>query len=242
MRKLIYANLVRIMINKIFWIMFFIISIFEVIACFKLSANSTPIEFTLFITFQVISIVIAIYFSLFLGTEYSDGTVRNKIIIGHKRENIYFANLITGILSITIMYILIILVGLIMGLLLGGEFNYSIEKILAAGIVIWFACISYISIFNLVGMISLSKANSSIISLLISFFTIFFGIYVTNKLSSPKLNKIYVFLYEFNPWGQILEGIKINMESPWKLISYAILLSIITTVVGLIIFRKKDLK
>ena len=31
----------------------------------------------------------------FIGTEYSDGTIRNKIVVGHSRSTIYLANLLT---------------------------------------------------------------------------------------------------------------------------------------------------
>ena len=42
----------------------------------------------------MIGIIIAIFTGLFLGVEYSDGAIRNKITIGHKRINIYLSNLI----------------------------------------------------------------------------------------------------------------------------------------------------
>ncbi|MDE5570029.1 MAG: hypothetical protein K2I82_05185, partial [Ruminococcus sp.] len=37
---------------------------------------------------------IPVFVGIFLGTEYSDGTIRNKMVVGHKRSDIYFANLI----------------------------------------------------------------------------------------------------------------------------------------------------
>ena len=44
-----------------------------------------------FVTFMVV--LSAVLASLFLGTEHSDGTIRNKIIVGNRRHEIYLANL-----------------------------------------------------------------------------------------------------------------------------------------------------
>lgn len=41
----------------------------------------------------------AIFCSLFIGTEYSDGTIRNKLIMGYSRQKIYCANLIVCIIA-----------------------------------------------------------------------------------------------------------------------------------------------
>ena len=39
-------------------------------------------------------LVAAVFISLFVGSEYSDGTIRNKLVVGHSRMRIYLANLI----------------------------------------------------------------------------------------------------------------------------------------------------
>ena len=39
-------------------------------------------------------LVAAILTSMFIGSEYSDGTIRNKLVVGHSRMRIYLANLI----------------------------------------------------------------------------------------------------------------------------------------------------
>ena len=49
-----------------------------------------------------IGIILAVFCSLFIGTEHNDGTIRNKIIVGQKRETIYLSNMVTcSIIAIT---------------------------------------------------------------------------------------------------------------------------------------------
>ena len=44
-----------------------------------------------------IGILAAEFISLFLGTEYSDGAIRNKLAAGHSRLSIYLSHLITSV-------------------------------------------------------------------------------------------------------------------------------------------------
>ncbi len=41
-----------------------------------------------------IGIVMAVFCSLFIGTEYSEGTIRNKIIIGQKKEALFICQIL----------------------------------------------------------------------------------------------------------------------------------------------------
>ena len=55
---------------------------------------------------------VAVFVSIFVGTEYSDGTIRNKLTIGHKRSKIYFSKLIVCAavtFTINILYIVVVL-------------------------------------------------------------------------------------------------------------------------------------
>ena len=51
--------------------------------------TSIPLDSGLFVYVTVIGILLAAFISLFIGTEYNDGTIRNKLVIGHTRSAIY---------------------------------------------------------------------------------------------------------------------------------------------------------
>ena len=52
----------------------------------------------------LLGIVLAVVFSLFFGTEHADGTIRNKLIAGHGRASIYLATLAVSILAALALY------------------------------------------------------------------------------------------------------------------------------------------
>lgn len=247
MRKLLSANVNRLWINRTFWLSVIVMICIQAVSSFMLRRNSMPMDAVLFVSLQCISIVVAIFLSLFLGTEYSDKTMRNKLAVGHKRSNLYLANLITGIIAVTIIYLAAILTGIITGLLLYDAPQNSIGQIVLAGVVGWLACSSFVSMFNLIGMVSGSKSLTAIICLLSAFALIFAGLYTFQSLSRPDhlsgvTRAFYQTFFELNPYGQILQTMTIAIASPLKLISYSLALSFILTCMGLCVFCKKDLK
>ena len=106
MIKLLNAGFTRLRKNKIFWLL----SVFSIGFALVLingqygnmkTYGETVEMGTLLLSYPpLIGIVIAVFISLFLGAEYSDGAIRNKISIGHKRGNIYLSNFIIKFLII----------------------------------------------------------------------------------------------------------------------------------------------
>lgn len=242
MHKLLSANLRRLWINKAFWITVVVMVCIEGLLCLLLAKEHFfPMDAVLFLSLQIIGILTCVFFSLFLGTEYSDGTIRNKIIVGHKRGNIYLANLLTGVIAITIIYLAGVLTGCVMGFISFAPPSHGIDQIAIAGVIGWLACISYVSIFTLVGMLYSSKSKSSIFCILTSFILVFLGLTLYALLQGTPSSTLQ-FLFEFNPFGQTMQTLSIVIASPWKLTVYSLFLSSALTGAGMINFCKKDLK
>lgn len=242
MRKLLTANLCRLWMDKWFWLSVALMICAEGILCLSLSRQNTmPMDFVLFLSLQGIGILVSVFFSLFLGTEYGDGTIRNKIVVGHKRSNIYLSSFIVGVVAVTIIYLAGVLTGSVMGILFFDSPLYDITQIALGGIVGWFACISYIAIFNFIGMLSSNKAGTSILCILTAFILVIVGI-VLYALLQGTPSATLLFLFEFNPVGQTIQAMLIDIASPWKLLLYALVLSSVLTGIGLGLFHKKDLK
>ena len=63
-------------------------AIMDYISTLQYGDYEAQITNVLFIYPLVVAILIPAFVSLFVGTEYSDGTIRNKMIIGHTRLSI----------------------------------------------------------------------------------------------------------------------------------------------------------
>lgn len=99
MFKLLRANLSRMWKSKCLWIcaaLALLMSLGEQ----TLSINDVSLmDDGVFYDFPSIIIITAAFVPLFLGTEYSNNTIRNKLIIGMKRTQIYFASLFSTIIG-----------------------------------------------------------------------------------------------------------------------------------------------
>ena len=138
MSKLLSANFMRLRKEKIFWVLFFFMCMLGIVfpTLIKIDEmrtgfiNNIDNAFGQYAAF--IGIVMAIFCSFFIGQEYSDGTIRNKIISGKKRTDIYLANFVTCTLVSVILCCGFFLMYLLAGIpLLGFFFNRYKGRILA---------------------------------------------------------------------------------------------------------------
>lgn len=102
MSKLLSANFMRLKKDKFFWIgiiFMFAAGVLYPTMIYR-DVQKTGIINTVDDAFcgctLFIGVVMAVFCSLFIGTEYSDGTIRNKIAIGHTRTALYLSNAIVS--------------------------------------------------------------------------------------------------------------------------------------------------
>lgn len=101
MRNLLRANFARIWRNRLFWLFEAGIAAWGVTAYLMLNVNlKNGYPFSngntyFFNDMTFIGVTLACFGGFFIGTEYSDGTMRSKLAVGHSRKTVYLANLIT---------------------------------------------------------------------------------------------------------------------------------------------------
>ncbi len=204
MNKLLSAHFSRLKSNKCFWICI----LFTVFVAVYRSIDSylavkdyyamVSLE-DLFFTYVMLSaILLPVFCSLFLGTEFSDGTIRNKLIIGHSRSSIYLSNLVLCTAVGLLIALAYIPFSLLTGVPLLGFFDPVTPR---SAIFISIGCsivltLANAAIYTFVAMLNQNKAVTSVICILSAFLLLTMGGYIRVQLQEPEMWEPYAFVSE----------------------------------------------
>lgn len=217
-----------------------------------------------------IPILLTALTSLYIGCEYSDGTMRNKCIVGHRRGSIYLANLIICITAGAMLCAAYLIPHTGLALALLGKFESAPQTVLLYIVLNLVLTFAFSSISTLVAMLCQNKAYSSAACILLVFALLFWGIRITSALNEPEYysaysytengvtveapeernpnyltgtkRQAYEFLLDFTPGGQVLQLANMDTEHPAQLALYSGLIVLVSTCGGILAFRRKDLK
>lgn len=192
MNKLLAANFSRLFKNKVFWIcciFAFCYGVFMQTMNYltAIASGEVPQIDDLFFSFAIwTGILLSAFISLFLGTEYSDGTIRNKLVIGHRRHDIYLSNLIVCITAGAVMCAINLVVSFAVGIPLMGGFDTGAELVFATCIGILITAAAFASICTMISMLCQNKAAAAVINILLIFLLLFVSLYIRAWLEAPE--------------------------------------------------------
>lgn len=276
MSKLLRSNFSRLWKDKIFWLCMGGMLIYAV--AYMLNASQKTISpvtgevYTLehyyFMFLAYVGFFFAVITSMFLGTEYSDGTIRNKLIVGHTRTNVYLANLIvTFVASLLIMCVWFI--GALVGIPALGFFTFSPVKLAGYFLICVLLVATYSAINTFIAMLSSNKTATVLISIVLLICLIVCATTLYNALYEPEtinstsvmvngvlageevpnpryiggtLRSIFNLLLVILPTGQSVNLAFLEMQRPITMIMSSLSVTVSVTALGIILFRKKDLK
>ena len=286
MSKLLNANFARLWKSRIFWLgmlfsaglsVFFILMRYidieqhqEVYATLDESYKNA--DELIFIGGITIIFAAAVFIGIFVGTEYSDGTLRNKLIIGHSRSSIYISNLITCIATDIMMHLTYIIITLLLGKLILDISVLTFKKILLLTLIGTAAMITVSSILVMISMLIHSKSAGAVAILIATIVMFMSTVTIADRLSAPEYyegysyidedtgekidvereknthyptgtkRKVYEFLNDFLPTSQLYKAASLDSSKPDIALIYDGIILLITTTAGIAVFRRKNLK
>lgn len=193
MNKLLRANWTRLWKSKEFLICFFSLTGWGIVQRIGISLASGEVhhlENTFWIQALPIGIVLSAFISLFVGEEYAYGTIRNQVISGHTRFNIYLANVLISIIAGWLMCLGCLLSSLLVGIPLQGFFHVALSEILSQGICVFALSAAYAAIYCVFAMLIPNRTITAIICMLLSFSLIFSGKVVADRLDELEYYEI----------------------------------------------------
>ncbi len=270
MIRLLKAGLFRLKKEILFWIFIFLtigLAGYGLIKCSSVDSinlDNVANEFIMYI-----GLFIAIFVSIFVGKEYSQGIIRNKIIVGHSRISIFLSNLIISIAVSILCEAIYLVIVISLGTYLFGQLQIQLSQLLLIMLDTILIIISFCSIFNFVAMIcsDITVSTTICMVLFIAMFiaqgalslTVFSTKYLTNTtfdengeiitIQEPDPNypgdekvKQARILYLLIPQGQAMEVGSNDIELLSQMPIYSILLISIVNFLGIYIFYKNELK
>ena len=202
MRKLLRANFARLWKSKVFWLCAATMAAFGVAMILDnvkwiRYGEIIHTESCMFYFVPVISVLLAAFCSLFTGTEYANGTVRNKLIVGNTRAAIYGANLLTCIAAGVLICAAYILPAVAMGQLWLSGFGVPAQAILTYLWISLAMVVATASLFSCGAMLIHNRSASAVALLLIAFAMLFGSTIINDRLTAPPTYQSYTMVNEY---------------------------------------------
>ena len=274
MIKLLSANFLRLRKNHLFWgtlVFSALLAGFRVTTLWRDHVDvgvPSTLDECLFTYAQIIGLTAAVFISLFLGTEYSDGAIRNKIVSGCSRLAIYLAGLLTAFAAAVLNLAAYWIVALGMGIPLLEPSQMGAGKALFTVLGILLMTAAFCAIFTFIAMNCGSKATTAVVCILLFFVMLVASTYIFARLDAPEENltysmvdgdmvssmernprylrgaerAVYEFLRDLLPTGQGVQYSIGMVTNPVRLLLCSLGLIVVFTGAGLAVFRRKDLK
>lgn len=277
MRKLLAADFHALFKSKVFWTMLAataLISAYVVSANYnaEVQASDNPIYLNdvFFTVYQFIGVILAATTSLIIGVEYSDGTIRNKLVVGHRRSEVYLAALVTNLTATLLFAMAHGIVTFALGSLLLGPSQMPTEQFFALVGLAALDTLALDALFTGLAMNCENRAVSGVASLLLALTLIVAASTIGNKLREPEMSyedvvitesgiqygnlvpnpayvdasqrPVYEFVYDLLPTGQLIQisSEDLTRADRWPAFSASFLT--LAAGGGYLAFRRKNLR
>lgn len=210
MSKLLIADFYRLKKDMLFWVCVTVMFLFGLIGTISLyldkkeygqldeaCAENAAFGFNL-----LAGILCAAFCSLFQGEEYSSGTIRNKLITGHTRANVYLSQVFVCIAAGIMMCIAFAVPSVVVGIIFMGGFkeldSFHIFGYYMASFLVTAACVS---LFSLITVVVKRKTASVAACFFVALLIIWLSLQVNQTLHLPEYTYMFTSPNEPSQYG-----------------------------------------
>ena len=280
MSKLLHAEFSRLIKNRIFWLGLLIMTgvpLYGVgVRYYDYAIAHEPTWETAdglwFVGGMYLAVVLSVLVSLFIGTEFSDGTIRNKLIVGHIRSAIYFSNLLLCTAVSLLYHTVYIAVLFGSGSLLLKTWETPMKDLAVMTALSLVTVIALSAVFTMLAMLIHNRSIGGVTAMLVAMAMLIGAMTVYARLNEPEFiedtfqmsvdgeivpgdpipnpqfltgvkRDVYQHILNLIPTGQMLRFGSLEYSADLLYLPlYAVIVAVICTGIGLMIFRRKDIK
>lgn len=265
MRSLLSAHFFRLRRSRCFWVSTAAMSLCALGLILMESGETYEVllERAMFQSLAFYGVAAAAFVSLFLGTEYGDCAVRNKLAVGIRREAVYLSGWLTAAAGCALFYGTSIAVAGVVGYPLLGT-REPLPHFLSAAALGLLGCFAYCTLYCLIVMLCSNKAVGAVCCLGAAVFLLALAMFVNARLAQPQIEQViqgsqiveveniyyltglrrrtFELLQLLNPAGQAAKITTMDLDHPVGMAACSILFSTLVCLGGTLLFRKKDIK
>ena len=271
MRKLLRADLFCLHRSRVLWLCMAAAFVISAVFLLRLSVdneNMRTLDDAFLQLLPFLSILHAAFIGLFLGIEYQDGTMRNKLVVGHSRRAVYGAYLITAVIG-CFAILLAWAASVVVGVAKFGWFAAPAGTLLLCAAAILLLTVAEAAILTLLCLLVTNRAVSGVAAILLALALLILGSSFYNALCEPEtispaimtengfeigepepnpdyisgtLRTVYQFAVDALPSGQAILLANQELARPGLSLAASAGLILLVSAIGMAIFRRKDLK
>ena len=275
MRNLLHANFSRLWRDKVFWgevVLLFVTGVWCIGMMYRERVQYGwvhPFDEQLFFYTLLVGCFLSVFCSLFFGIEYSDGTLRNKLIVGHTRSAIYCSGLLACVSEALLTAFAFLLPYCVLGAFLIDTQSKPTGQILLHFCISILLLIAFTSLYFMLTMLIEKRSTAAVFCILFFFGMLLVAAVTKSRLDEPEMvtgysltingfeqtepepNPLYLqpftraifqFFFDLLPTGQVLQLTFFSVLHPLRLILCSVGITAASTALGLFCFGKKDLK
>lgn len=258
MTRLLRADFYHVFCKKWLWLSVLFMMCSSIYFCmmqYTAMDYVVALDRVIFLPMSFYGVAVAALITMVVGEDFSDGIIRNKLISGKSKISVYFSLLTVSSAACVTVYAITVMTSYGVGV-------HFFENNVSGKELLYFFCMGigislvFASLFCTITALSGNKAFSAVVCMTLAFVMLFLamhlnGILVQQEYKDGVLNphyvggirrSIYEWIHDINPFGQAAQLSQMKCDNPFRCIFADILMIMLTGLIGMVFFHKKDIR
>ena len=216
---------------------------------------TVPLSRVIFLPMSMYGVAMAAFVSVFVGTDFSDGFIRNKLLTAEHRYSLVVAQITVSCLGCLIVYTVVTVFTAVIGRFFF-ENNVDLVKLLRFYGIGSGMCLATGCLFAVITLLCGNKTQAIVWCMALAFGMLFLAMRTNGLLAQPEYKDgamnpkyvgglrrfVYGILHDLNPCGQAAQLSTWEVGHPIRVLICDLAVIAVTSAMGCALFEKKDIE